>query len=82
MELRDAVGRFRGAGKFAVASAGPAVVSGYDVAFPRPVGGRTVTTRTSYVIGRDGRIAFVHDEMGPAGHVSGTLAAVRAMAGR
>ena len=70
------------AGKFAVASAGPAVVSGYDVAFPRPIGGRTVTTRTSYVIGRDGRIAFVHDEMSPAEHVSGTLAAVRAMAGR
>ena len=68
------------AGKFAVASAGPAVVKGYDVAFPRPIGGRTVTSRTSYVIGRDGRIAFVHDEMSPAEHVSGTLAAVRRIA--
>lgn len=65
------------AGKFAVASAGPGVVSGYDVAFPRQIGGRTVTSRTSYVIGRDGRIAFVHSDMNPAEHVSMTLAAVR-----
>ena len=65
------------AGKFAVASAGPAVVKGYDVALPRPVAGRTVTTRTSYVIGRNGRVAFVHDEMNPAEHVNLTLAAVR-----
>lgn len=65
------------AGKFAVASAGPAVVRGYDVAFPGPIGGRTVTGRTSYVIGRDGRVAFVHDAMDPARHVELTLAAVQ-----
>ncbi|WP_375428365.1 peroxiredoxin [uncultured Sphingomonas sp.] len=65
------------AGKFAVASAGPGVVSGYDVAFPKRIGGRTVTSRTSYVIGRDGRIAFVHSDMNPAEHVSMTLAAVK-----
>lgn len=65
------------AGKFAVASAGPAVVKGYDVAFPRPIAGRSVTSRTSYVIGRNGRVAFVHDEMNPAEHVNLTLAAVR-----
>ena len=65
------------AGKFAVASAGPAVVKGYDVAFPKPIMGRTVTSRTSYVIARDGRVAFVHDDMNPAEHVAMTLAAVR-----
>ena len=65
------------AGKFAVASAGPGVVRGYDVAYPKPIAGRTVTNRTSYVIGRDGRIAFVHNDMNPAEHVSMTLAAVR-----
>lgn len=65
------------AGRFAVASAGPAVVKGYDVALARPVGGRAVTSRTSYVVGRDGRVAFVHDEMNPAAHVSSTLAAVK-----
>lgn len=65
------------AGKFAVASAGPRVIEGYDVALPRQVGGRNVTSRTSYVIGRDGRIAFVHDDMNAADHVTTTLAAVQ-----
>ena len=64
------------AGKFAVASAGPAVVSGYDVALGRQVKGRDATSRTSYVIARDGRIAFVHADMNPAEHVALTLAAV------
>lgn len=65
------------AGKFAVASAGPAVVSGYDVALGRQRNGRDLTSRTSYVIGRDGRVAFVHADMNPAEHVSLTLAAVQ-----
>ena len=70
------------AGKFAVASAGPAVVSGYDVAFPKAITGKdgkphAITSRTSYVIGRDGHIAFVHSDMDPAQHVALTLAAVQ-----
>jgi thioredoxin-dependent peroxiredoxin len=65
------------AGKFAVASAGPGVIRGYDVALGRQVQGRDVTNRTSYVIGRDGRVAFVHSELDPAQHVALTLAAVR-----
>lgn len=76
----DALAKFSSsecAGKFAVASAGPAVVKGYDVALPKAYKGRTITGRTSYVIARDGRIAFVHDDMSPAGHVALTLAAVR-----
>jgi len=67
------------AGRFAVASAGPAVIAGYDVALGRPVQGRAVTKRTSYVIARDGRVAFVHDDMNPAEHVAQTLAAVQAL---
>jgi len=66
------------AGKFAVASAGPAVIRNYDVALN--AGGRALTKRTSYVIGKDGRIAFVHDDMNPAQHVALTLAAVRKLA--
>lgn len=70
------------AGKFAVASAGPAVVKGYDVALGRQMAGRDITKRTSYVIARDGRVAFVHDEMNPAQHVALTLAAVQRLKAR
>jgi len=64
------------AGKFAVASAGPNIVSGYDVALKMRPG---MTDRTSYVIAPSGRIAFVHSEMNYAGRVKSTLAAVEAM---
>ncbi len=64
------------AGKFAVASAGPAVISGYDVALGRERNGHPITSRTSYVIARDGSIAFVHSDMNPAEHVALTLDAV------
>ncbi|TXC72543.1 redoxin domain-containing protein [Sphingomonas ginsenosidivorax] len=70
------------AGKFAVASAGPAVVSGYDVALPQQVKGRSVTSRTSYVIAKNGTVGFVHSDMNPADHVSLTLAAVQKMAAK
>ena len=67
------------AARVAVASAGPAIVSGYDVALKmRP----NVTDRTSYVIAPSGRIAFVHSEMNYSGHVKSTLAAVQAMTGK
>lgn len=66
------------AGKFAVAAATPAVVRSYDVSLKKPDGtAAKVTSRTSYVIARDGRISFVHDDMNPAEHVQRTLAAVR-----
>ena len=65
------------AGRFAVASASPELIRKYDVALGRQVGGRDVTGRTSYVIARDGRIAFVHNDLNPAEHVATTLAAVR-----
>lgn len=64
------------AGKFPVASAGPAIVTGYDVALKMQPG---MTDRTSYVIAPSGRIAFVHSEMNYAEHVKSTLAAVQAI---
>lgn len=70
------------AGKFVVASAGPKIVKGYDVSLGREIdvpGLEKVaaTSRTSYVIARDGRVAYVHNEMSPANHVSNTLAEVQ-----
>jgi peroxiredoxin Q/BCP len=65
------------AGKFAVASAGPKVIADYDVALPQQIKGRAVTNRTSYVIGRDGRILFVHSDLDASQHVALTLAAVQ-----
>ncbi|WP_174279221.1 peroxiredoxin [Sphingomonas bacterium] len=70
------------AGKFAVAAATPAVVKAYDVSLGRATPLGDITSRTSYVIGRDGRIAFVHSDMNPAEHVQLTLAAVRKLAAR
>jgi thioredoxin-dependent peroxiredoxin len=64
------------ASKFAVASATPAVIKGFDVALPTG-SGRTMTNRTSYVIAPDGKILYVHSEMSPANHVRNTLQAVR-----
>ena len=65
------------AGKFAVATASPVIVRGFDVALGREVEGRQITNRTSYVIAPNGKILFVHSDMNPADHVRSTLAAVR-----
>ena len=70
------------AGKFAVAAATPAVVQGYDVSLGRKTPMGDLTSRTSYVIGRDGRVAFVHSDMNPAEHVAMTLAAVRKLSAK
>ena len=61
--------------KFAVAVATPAIIKSYDVKLPM----MAISNRTSYVIGRNGRIAYVYSAMAPEGHVSGTLAAVRSL---
>lgn len=72
------------ASKFAVASAGPSIVSGYDVALqPSPTMANLpagLTSRTSYVIAPTGRVAFVHSDMSYVDHVKSTLAAVQALA--
>jgi len=65
--------------KFAVASASPATIRAYDVALGGSGGTAGLANRTSYVIGRDGRIAMVHSEMDWRNHVSQTLAAVRSL---
>lgn len=61
--------------KFAVGVASPATIKGYDVALALKPGW---TDRTSYVIAPDGKIVFVHSAMSPAGHVKGTMDAVKA----
>jgi peroxiredoxin Q/BCP len=61
---------------FPVATATPATIKAYDVALAQ---NPAMTDRTSYVIGRDGRIVLVHSEMDWSQHVAKTLAAVQAL---
>jgi peroxiredoxin len=65
--------------KFAVASATPAIISAYDVDLMRDGKSTGYTKRTSYVIGRDGRIRLVHSDMDYKDHVRKTLDAVKAL---
>ncbi|WP_292624609.1 peroxiredoxin [Novosphingobium sp. 17-62-19] len=68
--------------KFAVAAASPAVIKAYDVDLKKPDGVSTgLTKRTSYVIGRNGKIVMVHSDMDYRDHVKMTLAAVRKLKG-
>jgi thioredoxin-dependent peroxiredoxin len=61
---------------FPVATATPKVQNAYRVAWAEHPG---VTTRTSYVIDRTGKIVMVHDDLDFSQHVAKTLAAVRAL---
>ncbi len=61
---------------FPVATANPAIIRAYDVALKQKP---ELTSRTSYVIARDGRVAFVHSDMNWSEHVQRTLAAVKAL---
>jgi len=61
---------------FPVASASEAIAKAYDVVLTQKP---ELTDRTSYVIGTDGTIAFVHSDMDWSEHVQKTLAAVRAL---
>jgi len=61
---------------FPVATATPATQKAYDVAWAAQPG---LTTRTSYVIGRNGKIVMVHDDLDFSQHVAMTLAAVKAL---
>ena len=60
--------------KFAVGSATPATISAYDVTLPQ---NPAISNRTSYVIAPDGKVIFAYSAMDPAGHVTGTMAAVK-----
>ncbi|HEU4705027.1 MAG TPA: peroxiredoxin [Sphingomicrobium sp.] len=64
---------------FPVASATAATIRAYDVAMPVVGQLTTMSNRTSYVIGRDGRIAFVHSELDWSRHVEKSLAAVKSL---
>jgi peroxiredoxin len=61
---------------FPVATATPATQKAYDVAWAAHPG---ITTRTSYVIDRKGKIIMVHDDLDFSQHVAKTLAAVQAL---
>jgi peroxiredoxin len=61
---------------FPVATATPATQKAYDVAWAAHPG---ITTRTSYVIDRKGKVAMVHDDLDFSQHVAKTLAAVKAL---
>jgi len=61
--------------KFAVGSASPATITAYDVTLPR---NPAISNRTSYVIAPDGKVIFAYSAMDPAGHVTGTMDAVKA----
>jgi peroxiredoxin len=60
---------------FPVGVASPKIIAAYDVA----MGTSGLSTRTSYVIARDGRIVAVHSNADYRGHVEKTLAAVKAL---
>jgi peroxiredoxin len=65
--------------KFAVAIATPAIIKAYNVDLQREGVSTGLTTRTSYVIGQDGKVRFVHSNMDFKDHVRLTLEAVQAM---
>ena len=55
-------------------------MSGYDVHLKKADGSATgLSSRTSYVIGRDHRVKLAFTDMNPNDHVRKTLAAVRAL---
>src|SRR3982751_3321383 len=61
---------------FPVATATPETQKAYDVAWAAHPG---LTTRTSYVIDKSGKVVMVHDDLDFSQHVARTLAAVRAL---
>lgn len=61
---------------FPVATASPATIKAYDVVLKQKP---ELTDRTSYVIGRSGKIVMVHSDLDWSQHVAKTLAAVKAL---
>lgn len=66
--------------KFTVGVATPKIIKDYDVALVRDGMPKGVTDRVSYVIDRNGKIAFIHSDMDYRDHVKMTLAAVKVLA--
>jgi thioredoxin-dependent peroxiredoxin len=66
--------------KFAVAIASPKTIAAYDVMLKKPDGTSTgLTSRTSYVIGKDRKVKFVHSNSDYRDHVRLTLQAVKTL---
>lgn len=66
--------------RFAVAIANPQIIAAYDVILKKSDGTSTgLASRTSYVIGRDRRVKFVHSNSDYRDHVRLTLQAVKAL---
>jgi len=65
--------------KFPVAIASPEIIKAYDVALEMNGQATALTKRTTYVIGKDGRIAMAFSDMKPNEHVTRSLAAVKAL---
>jgi len=63
--------------RFAVAAATPKIVKAYDAALVSEGKNTGLTERTSYVIDRTGRIAFVHSDLDYKDHVRLALDAVK-----
>lgn len=60
--------------KFAVAHASPEIIGKYGVSMAP---GKPMTNRTSYVISKDGKVAFVHSELDYKDHVRLTVAELK-----
>lgn len=67
---------------FPVGVASGKLIKAYDVSLVRDGQDTGVSSRTSYVIAQDGRIAMVHSDMDFRHHVSRTLAAVKTLSKR
>jgi len=68
--------------KFPVAIADKSIIKNYDVALTMAGNATSITKRTSYVIGKDGKVKLAYSDMNYADHVAKTLAAVQALAAK
>ncbi len=68
--------------KFPVATASKAVIKAYDVGFVMNGQDTGLSNRTSYVIGKDGKVKLAHSDLDWREHVSLTLAKVKELKGR
>jgi len=71
------------AGQFPVAAASAKIKAEYDVDLKKPDGTSTGwTDRTTYVIGRNGKIVMAYSDFKPNEHITNSLAALKAMKGK
>ena len=70
------------AGQFPVASASKDLITRYDVSLGLGADKAGWSDRTTYVIGTDGRVAFVYSDLKPQEHITRSLAAVRSLAAK